>query len=261
MASEAQLCAEEFVRLVKRARPDWLRSIADMATVAKFNRRWTKEWWKWAAENSDKAHEIVMGGDDVAPEATLTQRDNRRKMLNDSFASDFNHLLVSAEPRSAEVYLPGWHGHQVEGWRFEIAARYWRSMSTTRGRPGYDGMVETMRQWIGSYVDLRTAVSDPVDFANLWLCEATPHDVPRDWIRAALAYTQTTMKIGPGNARDEQHSAYLVDAHLFLSADRRLVAALQEVRRQALFPLAEPRITDLQNGARSALDAIAVALS
>ena len=50
LASEAQLCAEEFVRMVKSRRPAWMRSIADMATVAKFNKFWTRDWWKWAAE-------------------------------------------------------------------------------------------------------------------------------------------------------------------------------------------------------------------
>jgi hypothetical protein len=68
------------------------------------------------------------------------------------------------------------------------------------------------------------------------------------------------MKVGLGNARDEQHSAYLVDADLFLSSDKRLVTALNEVRRQASFPLAESRATDLKRGKISAVDAIRAAL-
>jgi hypothetical protein len=108
---------------------------------------------------------------------------------------------------------------------------------------------------------MQTATDDPADFWNLWCEEATPGEVRRDWIRAALAYTQLTMKVGLGNAGDAQHSAYLVDADIFLSSDQRLVTALNEVRGQASFPLAESRATNLKRGTVSAVDAVRVALN
>jgi hypothetical protein len=73
------------------------------------------------------------------------------------------------------------------------------------------GLVRTIRDRIGSYVDMQDAAADPADFWRFWSDEAATDEVPRDWTRAALAYTQITMKIVPGNARDEQHSTHLVD--------------------------------------------------
>jgi hypothetical protein len=261
LASEAQLCAADFVGLVKRRRPQWMRSIADAATVAKFNRRWTKEWWQWAAEDPDKAHEIVVENPTVAEDNMIYQRDIRQKQLAENFASDYSHLRISTDdPLAAAPYLPGWDGHKVEAWRFDIAFRYWHFMNTRSGSPQYGGFVQTMRDWIGSYVEMRTATANPVDFANLFLEEAEPADLRRDWIRTAMAWTQTTMKIGKGNAADEQHSAYLVDADLFLTADKKLVTALAEVRRQATFTFADLRLVDLQHGKIAAVDAVTQAL-
>lgn len=260
LASEAQLCAEEFVRMVKRRRPYWMRSIADMGSVARYNKLWTQDWWRWAAEDSYRSHEVITSGVDVAPTIVAVQKSNRQAALQDNFASDYNHLIFSADRASAAAHLPGWDGQKVEAWRFDVASRYWHDMSTTRGSPHYDGMVQTMRDWVGARVDMNAAIGDPVDYWSLWMDEVTPDEVRRDWVRNATAYTQLMMKVGDGNARDAQHSAYLVDADLFLSSDRRLVKTFNQVREQALFPIAESRATDLQRGAVSAADAIRVAL-
>ncbi|MDA2892598.1 hypothetical protein PDG61_16885 [Mycolicibacterium sp. BiH015] len=260
LASEAQLCAEDFVRVVKRRRHEWLRSVADMATVAKFNYRWTKEWWSWAASDPDGTHSLVMSGYDPSAEIVTVQRDNRANRLRDKFIVDYCDVRVSSEPKEATRAMGGWDGTKTEAWRVDVGSSYWFNMSTSRGRPGYSGPVQTNRDWIGSYIDMRSAIADPVSFATLFLEELTPEEVPRDWMRAAVAYTQTATKIGLGNPRDEQHSAYLVDADIFLSADKRLVDVLNEVRRQAPFSVAEPRVVEIHGAVRK-VDAIATALT
>lgn len=260
MASEAELCADDFIRMVRRRRPGWLRAIADMATVDKYHRMWTHDIWRFAETAPEAAHESAMEGYDPTPDLVAGQKWNRKAMLADSFASDYKHLLRSGSPEAAQGYLPGWDGQKVEAWRFDIASRYWFDMTTGRGNPRYNGLVQTNRDWVGSRVDMRAATSDPVDFTRLWFDEAEVDEVPRDWIRAALAYTQTTMKVGQGNARDEQHGAYLPDADKFLTADKRLVAALHEVRWQAPFKFAEPHVVPRSHGNGSPVDAIAMVL-
>ncbi len=257
MASEAEMCADDFVRMVKRRRPEWLRAIADMSSVDKFHRLWTRDVWRFANADPDAAHEWVMGGYDPTTEITATQKHNSKQMRTDNFASDYNGLLRTGSPEAAQAHLPGWDGHEVEAWRFDLASRYWFDMTTGRGDRGYSGFVQTNRDWIGSRVDMREATTDPTDFVRLWFDEAEVGEVPRDWIRAALAYTQTTKKIGPGNARDEQHSAYLPDADKFLTADRRFASALHEVRRQAPFDFAEPHVVSAGDGGSSLVDEIA----
>jgi class 3 adenylate cyclase len=169
LASEAQLCAEEFIRMVKRRRPVWMRSIADMATVAKFNKLWTRDWWKWATEDPDRAHEIFGSEGDMDAEIAGNQKSNRQVALRDKFASDYTHLIYSADRATAAHYLPGWDGQKVEAWRFDVAARYWFDMTTGRGSAGYSGLVQTMRDWIGSRVDMQSATDDPADFGSFGL--------------------------------------------------------------------------------------------
>ncbi|MFM8857067.1 MAG: hypothetical protein ACKOI2_07645 [Actinomycetota bacterium] len=188
------------------------------------------------------------------------QKTTRRDFLEARFSSDYEHLIYSADAGTAASYLPGWDGSKVEAWRFDIAFHYWFIMSTKRGASGYDGMIQTMRDWVGSRVDMEAATRDPSDYWHLFSFELAARELCHDWIRAALVYTQLTMKVGPGNPNDAQHSSYLVEADLFLSSDKKLVAALNECRRQANFDLAESRLTDLMGGKRSAVEAIRAAL-
>lgn len=146
-------------------------------------------------------------------------------------------------------YIPGWGGRDIEGWRFDRAPRYWFNVTTRRGNRNFNGLVQTNRDWIGSRIDLEAATADADDFARLWL-EATPSEVPRDWIRGAPAFGQTTAKIGrgDGNAADEQHGAYLLDATHFLTADRRFFTALKEIAVQAEFPFVVPLFVEYKWG-------------
>jgi len=261
LASEAELCADDFVKMVRRRRPTWMRSIADMSTIDKYHRMWTRDVWKFAANSPDESHEWMVAGYDPASEILAGQKQNRQAMLADNFASDYIHLQRSGSPEAAHFHLPGWNGQTTDAWRFDIASRYWFDMTTSRGRPGYTGMVQTNRDWIGSRLDMRLATSDPADFTRLWFDEVDAEEVPRDWVRCALAYTQLTMKISHGNARDEQHSAYLTDADIFLTADKRFADALREVRRQAPFGLAETHVVPAEQDGGSPLGAIAAILS
>lgn len=178
LASEAELCARDFIKMVERLRPHWKRAIADMATVAKYHREWTRDVWRWAASDPEHAHLTVTRGTDVSRAIVDVQRRNRKSFLKDNFASDYLHLLAQADsPEDAARYIPGWDGREIDAWRFDLAARYWFNMTTRRGNPNYTGLVQTNRDWIGSRIDLETATADAEDFARMWFEEATPADV------------------------------------------------------------------------------------
>lgn len=82
--------------------------------------------------------------------------------------------------------------------------------------------------------------------------------MPRHWLRWAVNLIQSNAKVTPGNPADEQHSTHLLDCDMFLTADARYVKVLQQVREDAPFPFAEPRLV---SGDRSApiIDRIAAA--
>jgi hypothetical protein len=57
-----------------------------------------------------------------------------------------------------------------------------------------------------------------------------------------LLVMQLDFKVTPGNPADEQHSTYLLDGDLFLSADARYISLLGKVREDSPFNFAEPRL-------------------
>jgi hypothetical protein len=100
----------------------------------------------------------------------------------------------------------------------------------------------TFADWIDAYVDLNRLRTSRADFTRLWLYDVDRGAMPRNWIRWATRLAQSTVKVTGGNPTDEQHSSYLIDGDLFLSADARYVEVLELVRADAPFPMAESRL-------------------
>ncbi|RYE41364.1 MAG: hypothetical protein EOP24_37260 [Hyphomicrobiales bacterium] len=240
LASEAELCAAQFVAVVKKLRPEWIRAMADTAKVDTYHKYWTKRVWRVASRDPDHLHKQIAGLDSTESHLLTVQRQNRESVLNEKFNFEIDDLWaepsIDWQKHDSESYMEGWDGSRVPAWRIELCDYYWQFM-TTRGSIG-----QTERDWVGAYVDLRRATSDRANFTKMWIDEIDAAEVPRDWIRWAVRWVQSTMKITDGNPRDEQHSAYLVDADLCLSADRRFVGALQAIRRRAPVEFADLRL-------------------
>ncbi|WP_235169471.1 hypothetical protein [Rhodococcus erythropolis] len=261
LASEAELCAGEFVRVVKRSRPEWIRPMADTARVATYHLFWTKKVWRAARERPGDLHSWLTLNDTPAVHMLSSQRENRGSILKDRFSFEVDDLWASPPSDAPEHYMGGWDGSRVHAWRVELRDYYWTFMTLhySYSLGGHFGQTE--RDWVGSYVDISRATSDRADFTKLWIEEIASFDVKRDWLRWAVRWVQSTMKVTDGNPRDEQHSAYLVDADLFLSADKRFVAILQEIRSRASFSFADVKLVKADHSASivdSIIDAIDV---
>jgi hypothetical protein len=238
LPSEAELCVNEFVSAVRRHRPRWFRTRTDMATINSFNRIWTHDVWEQAQKDSAMIH---LWQNDLEPSIersfAATQRINRKMMDRNRFQVQvpYNMVMCSLQRPDPRYFGGTWRSGSVEAWRVEIGQRYWEYLI---GRPGRDA--DTVRDFLDSYIDPTIATADPDDFRTLWFDELTASAVKRDWLQSAVGYTQTAFKLSDSNVRDHQHSAYLVDADLFLSADRRLIEVLKIVLEQANFHLAKP---------------------
>ncbi len=256
LTSEAELCVNELVNALRRYRPRWFHKRIDMQTINHFHKVWTEKVWLNAAESSLEVHEWQNRLDpSIEDDHIKSQRLNKRFMDRDKFNLEYSQVARSAPPYDRRFFGGTWDGSRVEAWRFDVGMWYWDIMI---GRPGRDA--DTMRDWLESYIDSRTATAEPDDFRRLWFNDLEVSDVRRDWLRFAVTYTQTRFKIQDSNARDDQHCAYLVDADLFLSADRRLIDVLQIVREQTTFEFAEPRLVKPTEAA-TRVDAIIAALA
>jgi hypothetical protein len=236
LASEAELCVNEFVSAAWRHRPRWFHPRTDMATINHYHRIWTHDVWEQAQVDAAMVH---LWQADLDPSIergyAATQRINRKMLVSSGFQVPYNMVLASPQPFDRRYFGGTWRSCAVEAWRVEVGQRYWEYLI---GRPGRDA--DTIRDFLESYIHPEIATADPNDFRALWFEELTAPALKRDWLLAAVSYTQTAFKLNDSNVRDQQHSAYLVDADLFLSADRRLVEVLKVVRDQADFHFAKP---------------------
>jgi hypothetical protein len=241
LPSEAESECMEVVSEVKRVRQHWMRRMPDTARASHLNGFWTKRIWREALEDSQRLHDYELRQTPVRDYLIEHQREERDKFLRTQFQTrPLTHLMVtpSADPAS---YLAGWSGEPVEAWRLLLRDLYWYQLSVIGGRAVITKEDTTISDWIGVYVDLSKLRHSREDFTRFWLEDVNIDAVPRNWLRWAVRITQSNYKITSGNPADEQHSSYLFDCDLFLSADTRYISVLEMVRNDAPFTFAQVR--------------------
>ncbi|GAB3253806.1 hypothetical protein GCM10027562_14780 [Arthrobacter pigmenti] len=178
------------------------------------------------------------------------QKHNRSEMLRTKFnLGDLTQVSGQHEdfgPGKASLRgnLPGWDGSSRDMWRLNLAQLNWHQLGVIGPRAGITGEDRTMTDWIEPWVDLGKLRSNPESFIHMWLEEGRIADVPRNWLNWAVDMVQWTSKVGSGNPVDAQHSSYLIDCDLFLTADSRFVDILERVRVDAPFPFAGTVLVD-----------------
>ncbi|MBQ1030379.1 hypothetical protein KBX26_10260 [Micromonospora sp. C97] len=261
LATEAESESAEVISEVRQHRPHWLRSMPDTARAASLHTLWTKQMWRKALHDSQSLHDHeVRHQRPKADYLVRRQREQRTEMLQVKFTiRPLTAVTVTPVADAPESYLAGWSGESVEMWRVECRDLYWHQLAVVGNRAVLSGEDATFADWVGAYVDLRVLRSSRSAFTGFWFSEVAIKAMRRNWIRWAARLAQTSFKITRGNPFDEQHSSYLVDCDLFLSADAGYVSVLELVRSDAPFPIAESRLV---SGDRSVpvLDRIAAAL-
>jgi len=243
LPTEAQSEAWEVVSEIKRFRPHWMRSMPDTARVWSLNNYWTNRIWRQALQDSQRLHAIRVREERVYDYLVKQQRDQRRRMIQANFKMrPLTAIRFTATPEAPDSYLAGWSGDAVEAWRITSRDLYWHALSIISGRAVITKEDTTYADWVGSYVELSRLRSSHTDFTRFWLDDVALSSVPRNWLRWAVNFAQSNYKITGGNPSDEQHSAYLLDCDLFLSADAAYIRVLELVREDSPFTLAEPRL-------------------
>jgi len=245
LPTEAESESLEVVSEVKRIRPQWMRTIPNTGRTWSLNNFWTKKIWREALQDSQRLHDYEMRQTPMRDRLVDRQKRDRGSFLQSDFKiGPLTGLLIRADANSPDSYLAGWSGHPVEFWRIQLRDYYWHQLGIIAGRAALTKEDTTAADWVGPYVDLSRLRSDHEDFTRFWLSEVDISNIPRNWLRCAVRVAQTYYKITPGNPADEQHSSYLFDCDLFLSADSRYISTLRFVRDSAPFDFAEPRLVN-----------------
>lgn len=243
LPTEAESECMEVVSEVRRVRVQWMRTIPNTGRTWSLNNYWTKRIWREALRDSQRLHDYEMGETPLRDYLVDHQKKNRDSFLHSDFkVGPITGLKISADPNMPESYLAGWSGEPVEFWRIQLRDLYWHQLSVVAGRAALTHEDTTAADWVGAYVDLNKLRREPEDFTLFWLESVDISNIPRNWLRCAVRDTQTYYKVTPGNPADEQHSSYLFDCDLFLSADSRYISTLKFVRDSSPFDFAEPRL-------------------
>lgn len=251
---EARLEADELVVESRRLRRPWLRQFPDTSRTHRLETFWTRKIWQTAARDpSVLADTAASAGMDAAADKLLeAQKTNKAGFLAANVPFEDLEPWADLDGQPDEV-TSGWNGKRIDAWRFETAAMWWRELVMVPRRARRLGGDTTFADWAGAWLKLDALARDRTSWNRFWYHEVDPKAMPRNWIHAVMAWAQLQTKIGAGNPRDSQHAAYLFDADMFLTADRRYRSVLELVRRWCPRPFAR---ASLIPGEGSAVEAI-----
>ncbi|MGI5468083.1 type II toxin-antitoxin system VapC family toxin [Streptomyces sp. CA-132043] len=245
LTSEADLESAEVVAEVRRLRPHWMRAVPDTGREAGWRTFWTKKVWRRAKEHPGAFLDVApaVGTERVAEHLVEQQRQQRAEVDRArATLDDLSAMVMWQDPDGGGAGMPGWRpGDRVEPWRVHNREVYWQALAVVGPRSVLTHEDSTLADWVGARVDLRAACADPADFTAFWLYEAEASRMPRNWLRWAADIAQADMRIGPGNPYDAQHSAYLPDCDIFLTADKNYVRVLDRLAAHAPVPIARAR--------------------
>jgi hypothetical protein len=177
-------------------------------------------------------------------------------------ASDFQKSLRARFRQTASPFflVSGSKVEMIEELSIDDPEIYWRvdcllawfNAIVTKSSASRD-----YRDWLAPYLKPRS-FEDPT-YLRFWLDDVIASRLPRNRLTALVSYYQLYHKVNHGNPMDQLHANHLLDADLFLTADRTFYKVLCQVRERH-FP-ATGRLALLNRAAPSALNEIAAALN
>jgi hypothetical protein len=261
LRTEAAEEADELVGEIRRLRSQWLTN-GSLAAFRRYELFWSKTIWERARRSLfDPKHPTMLRLDRDGESALATQRANQMTWRADGFNLDMHGIserLRSAratyDPRDEKRALAdGWESNTwVDMWRVDTHGLFMHVLKAPMGKP-----LATYIDWLEPFVDLPEVRANVADFGRMLLYEADASGMRRSWIRWAVRFAQTAAKLESGNPRDEQLAAYLPDADLFISNDRRFCRVLEAVVASAPAPLADVRFAGITANTPNVTSALA----
>ena len=251
---EAYFESEELVAEVRRCRAGWLRARPMTDRLPPLLNFWTKGLWVQAKRNSAAvacrlaSMEESLGFGQQLDRLVQTEKVNRRMFLEQGFSATGEwvtalHVDVgSADLDEHPTIREGWGGRPVEAWRVEASDLFWRELTVVPRRRHRTGEDSTFADWCLPWLDRYLMSNDRADWNRFWYYDVEMRNMPRNWLRTYVRLAQYGTKVGSGNPVDEQHSSYLVDADLLISADRRYCSVLESLAKFAPVPIASARL-------------------
>lgn len=226
---EARQQSDELVQAIQRLRRHWIRGRPKSDRMPPLENFWKKRIWQEARSDPDSLSLRVREDPESSIDDSLyeQQRATKAGYLDSNVELNLSDLWVDVHASTFPGLSIGWEAEKVEWWRAEMSVFYWHNLVTRRRQQAWD---LTWVDWVEPWVNLEAMSRDRADYNLFWYRDLTIRDVARSWLAHAVSYMQLATKLGRGNAADAQHSSYLVNADLFVSADKRYIQTLEAVR-------------------------------
>ncbi len=238
-STEARQVADEVVSEIRRLRPLWLRAFPETSNIARLEKFWTKKLWQQAAADPLLVAEQMNAGpemDQASQHLYETQQFNRTAFRESDASSTWEVEPQVDLSDQLESQRLGWAGERVAFWRVDNSMT-WLNV-TLRGASERVPLHRTLHDWLDPWVRSDLIRRERESWNRFWYYEVDGARMPRNWITSLMPWAQILTKLGEGNPRDIQHSAYLYDADTFFTADRRYGAALEHLRPWSPVPFA-----------------------
>jgi hypothetical protein len=264
LPSEAEAEAQEVTEEIQRVRPEWLLLVPDLRRADQAHRFWTRRIWNAVERDLDGFVErsALLPLPDV-DEHVLTVQRERKAAIRESRDSNWTELDIWAEPTAdaSTEYLQGWPADQrVEAWRVATRDVFWEALKKAPLRRVLRYEDTTYADFVGARVDLEKMTRDGADFTTFFFDQVELAAMRRCWLRWATDFAQGFTKVTPGNPRDAQHAAYLVDCDLFVTADARYARTMATVAAACPFAFAAIALVRREEG-QTIADAVIAAVS
>jgi hypothetical protein len=231
---EAYVECEDVRNEVARHRPDWMVPQPDLREWNRNRSDWLGGFWRRVRQQAPLMAKIIASlGDDELDQARRQAQDRRRHAI------DLGHTATSLRLDSATArYLqpvPGWNGQEFEAWRGVGEGHWWHVLFVHQD--------ETRLDWLAPWLDMRRIRADRAGWVEFWTREVSMKQLPREWIRWAMAEVQATRKVTSGTPVDNQISTYLPDFNIFVTGDRAFSEGVEFMRPSAPVPLARASLS------------------
>jgi hypothetical protein len=229
---------EEIVRL----RPSWLLREPDRSS----SRRLYNDWngpsgvWRRARVDPTEASAILklVEGDHIR-----RGRDDARELRTEiGKITTFDTVTLDGWTTIFSPKPDGWDGNPVETWR-AATMQYYIDALLKRDT----AQSSAPREWLQPWIDFDVMQKNLPSLISLFLYETDASRLPRNWLRWALQTLQGTRKTSPGTPVDNQIGSYLLDADLFVTADKVFVSIVQRVANEAVVQIATPVLVSVDN--------------
>ncbi|MFC1761176.1 hypothetical protein ACFL6U_03750 [Planctomycetota bacterium] len=240
--TEADLEAGELVSEVRRLLPECRNKYGNTNRIKKLRRFWIKGIWKDAIGNTDFYHKRMLDQDKCGVDQVIKEQQKNKKLMHEA-KWDVNKTRpseIKAQFSDKDTFASRFaeKNKKYEPWRI-VNLYYYKKHLDFVVLPKNEDQ-RTVADWCEPRINIKDFLGNEKRYVDFWLSGIQLENMQRNWLRWAVHALQPFRKITIGNAYDDQHSAYLVDAEYFFTSDRRYFECLQTIYKDNAVEIAKP---------------------